>query len=271
MNIQKKYYIISVFLIFLISCGSNNNNKSTFVIIKTDLGDITIRLYDETPIHRENFINLLNIHLYDSIAFHRVIKGFMIQAGDPATKRGFITGKNDTLCSYSIPAEFNRKLFHKRGALAAAREGNEINPEMRSSGTQFYIVQGVKYSEDELNKAEQRINNGIQQALFRKVMKEVSDSDRIAATNLTPAAIQEKVSLKMFEILSVSGKYKIPEEQRDTYKSIGGAAHLDGNYTVFGEVVEGLETVDLIAGVQTDESDKPVKEIRILKMKLFRK
>jgi peptidyl-prolyl cis-trans isomerase B (cyclophilin B) len=195
----------------------------------------------------------------------------MIQAGDPASKKGYFAGKNDTLCSYTIPPEFNRNLFHKRGALGAAREGNDVNPYMRSSGTQFYIVQGVKYSDDDLNKAEEKINNSIQMSLFKKLMKEVSDSNRIAGTNLSPAAIQEKVSLKMFEIRSAEGKYKISEEQRNIYKTIGGAAHLDGTYTVFGEVIAGLETVDRIAGMKTDESDKPVKDIRILKMKLVRK
>jgi peptidyl-prolyl cis-trans isomerase B (cyclophilin B) len=195
----------------------------------------------------------------------------MVQAGDPSTKTGYTALKNDTLASYTIPAEFNRIFFHKRGALAAAREGNDINPNMRSSGTQFYIVQGVKYSDNELNHAEQRINNGIKQALFYKIMKEVSDSNKIAGTNLSPAAIQEKVSLKMFEILSAKGNYQISEEQRNIYKTIGGAAHLDGTYTVFGEVVDGIEIVDKIANAKTDLSDKPVKDIRILKMKVIRK
>ena len=271
MNIRKKHYILYILLPLLFSCAHSGDSKDRLVQIRTDLGNITVRLYNETPIHRDNFLKLVNSQIYDSLSFHRVIKGFMIQAGDPASKKGYSPVKNDTLCSYTIPAEFNRKLFHKRGALAAAREGIEVNPEMRSSGTQFYIVQGIKYSDDELNKAEQRINNGIQQALFRKLMKQVSDSNTIAGTNLSPAAIQEKVSLKMFEILSTEGKYKIPEEQRNTYRTVGGAAHLDGNYTVFGEVVEGMETVDMIAGAKTDDSDRPLKDIRILKMKVIRK
>jgi peptidylprolyl isomerase len=271
MNSKKKYYIIYIFSLLLFSCSVPRHSKDNYVLIKTDLGDITVRLYNETPVHRDNFLKLVNSNVYDSITFHRVIKDFMIQAGDPTTKKNYSAAKNDTLSSYTIPAEFNRNLFHKRGALAAAREGNDVNPYMRSSGTQFYIVQGVKYSDYELNKAEEKINNGMQMAVFKKLMKEVSDSNRIAGTNLSLAAIQEKVSLKMFEIRSVEGIYKISEEQRNTYKTIGGAAHLDGTYTVFGEVVEGLGIVDKIANSQTDESDKPVKDIRILKMKVVRK
>jgi peptidylprolyl isomerase len=175
------------------------------------------------------------------------------------------------LDSYTIPPEFRPALFHKKGALAAAREGNDVNPGMRSSGTQFYIVQGRIYSDDDLNKAEQRINNGIQQALFIRIMKEMTDSNKISPTKLSPEAIQEKVSLKMFEITSAEGKYKISEEHRNIYKTSGGAAHLDGNYTVFGEVTEGLELVDKIAGVQTDAGDKPLTDVRILKMSVVRK
>jgi len=271
MNIRKKHYILYIFFLLLFSCSSSRNNKDSFVLIKTDLGDITVRLYNETPVHRDNFLKLVNNHIYDSLSFHRVIKNFMIQAGDPSTRPGYSAVKNDTMGTYTIPAEFKRTLFHKRGALAAAREGNDVNPYMQSSGTQFYIVQGHKYFDDDLNQAEQKINNAIQMALFKKLMKEVSDSNRIAGTNLSPAAIQEKVSLKMFDIRSSEGIYKISEEQRNTYKTIGGAAHLDGTYTVFGEVVEGLETVDKIGNTITDNSDKPVKDIRILKMKVIRK
>lgn len=271
MNIQKKNNILYIFFLFLLSCSSPGNNNESYVLINTDQGDIKVRLYNETPLHRDNFLKLVGLNVYDSLTFHRVIRNFMIQGGDPATKPGYSASNNDTLGTYTIPAEFNLNLYHKRRALAAAREGNDINPEMRSSGTQFYIVQGVKYNDEGLGKAEQRINNGIQQALFIKIMKEASDSNMIAATKLSPESLQEKVSLKLFEILSARGKYKISEDQRNTYKNSGGAAHLDGTYTVFGEVVEGLETVDKIAGAETDPSDKPVKDIRILKMKIVRK
>ena len=162
-------------------------------------------------------------------------------------------------------------LFHKKGALAAARQGNEVNPEMRSSGTQFYIVQGVKYSDDELNQAEKRMNSNRKQSIFITMIKEVSDSNRISGWNLTEAEIQEKASLRMFETLAVNGEYRISEEHRNTYKSIGGTPRLDGAYTVFGEVIDGHDVVDKIAAAKTTGSDKPVADIKIIKMKLVQK
>ena len=239
--------------------------------MKTTLGDITVRLYDETPIHRDNFIKLVNNHVYDGVSFHRVIKEFMIQAGDPETKSGYVKRKSDFLTSYTIPAEFNSLLYHKKGALAAARQGNDVNPGMRSSGTQFYIVQGKKYSDDDLNKAEQHINNNIRQAMFLKIMKEVTDSNKISVTHLSDAEISEKVSLRLFETLAARGEFRISQDQRIVYKNAGGTPPLDGTYTVFGEVVEGLDVVDRIADVKTNENDKPLNDVRIIKMKIVRK
>jgi peptidylprolyl isomerase len=275
MNRLKSYILITltVSIFCFCSCSSDRSNRNSFVLIKTTLGDITVRLYDETPVHRDNFLKLVNSNFYNNILFHRVIKDFMIQGGDPLTSPGFKagTGAADTLQTYTLPAEFNPALFHKKGALAAAREGNDVNPEMRSSGTQFYIVQGKKYSDEELVQAEQRMNNNIKQALFSKLLKEVGDSARLSGNNLKDSEIQEKASLKMFEILDKKGDYRIPENQRVIYKTIGGVQRLDGTYTVFGEVVKGLEVVDNIASTQTDEKDKPVTDIRILKMKRVRK
>jgi cyclophilin family peptidyl-prolyl cis-trans isomerase len=271
MNIIKKNLVLFFIVLFLVSCSSSKDNKNTFVLMKTTLGEITLRLYDDTPGHRDNFIKLVKCHVYEGISFHRVIKDFMIQAGDPETKINYKKVSNDSLSTYTIPAEFNLKYFHKKGALAAAREGNDVNPEMRSSGTQFYIVQGTKYSDAELNQAEQRINNNLKQVLFLKMIKEVSDSNRISGTNLNEAQIQEKTSLRMFQTLATKGDYKIPEEQRDTYKNIGGVPRLDRTYTVFGEVVDGLDVVDRIASVKTNESDKPLTDIRIIKMKIIHK
>ena len=271
MKTLKKNLILIIIVLSAFSCTSLKDNKNTFVLIKTTLGDITVRLYDETPGHRDNFINLVKSNVYEGIAFHRVIKDFMIQAGDPETKINYVKGAADSLSSYTIPAEFNSRLFHKKGALAAAREGNDVNPDMRSSGTQFYIVQGTKYSEDELNKAEQRINNNLKQALFIKMIKEVTDSSRNSGTNLKDAEIQEKASLLMFQTMAIKGEYRISDEQRNTYKNLGGTPRLDGTYTVFGEVVAGLDIVDRIAAVKTNENDRPIADIRILKMKLVRK
>jgi peptidylprolyl isomerase len=271
MNILKRNSIFMCIVLAAVSCSPPKDNKNTFVLIKTSLGDITVRLYDEIPGHRDNFIKLANGSVYDGVSFHRVIKDFMIQSGDPETKINYVKGSNDSLNSYTIPSEFNPKYFHKKGAIAAARQGNEVNPEMRSSGTQFYIVQGLKYSDDELNQAEQRINNNIKKALFLKMIKEVTDSNKIAGMNLTEDEIQEKASLRMFETLAAKGEYRISEEQRNVYKNIGGTPRLDGTYTVFGEVVSGLDVVDRIASAKTNQNDKPITDIRIIKMKLVHK
>jgi len=271
MNTIKKNLFLFCISLIIVSCAPSKDNKNSYVLIKTTLGDITVRLYDETPGHRDNFIKLIKMGVYDGVSFHRVIKDFMIQSGDQETKANYVKGVTDSLSSYTIPAEINPMFFHKKGALAAAREGNDVNPEMRSSGTQFYIVQGVKYSDEELNQAEQRINNNMKQAMFVKMIKEVSDSNRISEANLTEVEIQEKASLRMFETMAVKGEYRIPDEQRNTYKNIGGTPRLDGTYTVFGEVVSGLDVVDKIADIKTNERDKPITDIRIIKMKLVNK
>jgi Peptidyl-prolyl cis-trans isomerase (rotamase) - cyclophilin family len=194
----------------------------------------------------------------------------MIQAGDPITRTVPIAKTADSLNTYTIPAEFRKEYFHRKGALAAARDGNDINPEMRSSGTQFYIVQGTVLNDEELNQSEQRINSNIRQALFGMFMKEVSDSVSKAGIVMTDGNIQEKASEKMFNYLAVNPGYKISEDQRTVYKSVGGVPRLDQTYTVFGEVIEGLDVVDKIAAVQTDAGDRPVKDVRILKIKIIR-
>jgi peptidyl-prolyl cis-trans isomerase B (cyclophilin B) len=194
----------------------------------------------------------------------------MIQTGDPLNKSGSLKNISDSLKTYTIPAEFNNKYFHKKGALAAARQGNDLNPAMRSSGTQFYIVQGVKLSDDELNLAEQKINSNMKQNCFSRLLKETSDSVRLAGKTLTDAEIQDIASVKMFQYLTTYKEYKISEEQRNVYKTIGGTPRLDGTYTVFGEVTEGLDILDKIADVQTDSNDKPLTDIKIIKIKIVK-
>jgi peptidylprolyl isomerase len=269
-SLLKKFIIIPVILACH-ACNAPLGNTNTHILIKTTLGDIKIELYDGTPIHRDNFIKLVNSGIYDNVSFHRVIKDFMIQTGDPATRTNKSKASPDSLTTYTIPSEFNHSYFHKRGALAAARTGNEENPEMRSSGTQFYIVQGVKYDDSQLDQAEQRINTNIKQALFNKFVKHVSDSITLAGKTASDAEIQEIASVKMFDYLSVNNNYKIPEDQRNIYKSIGGVPRLDGTYTVFGEVTEGMDIVDRIASVATDSNDRPLTDIRISDIKIVRK
>jgi peptidylprolyl isomerase len=270
MNCYLKKSVFLFTLIFIISCNAPGGNENTTVSVKTTLGDIKIKLYDGTPIHRDNFIRLVNSGFYDGISFHRVIKSFMIQAGDPDTKSPRPANFPDSLKTFTIPAEFNNLYFHKKGALAAARQGDDVNPQMRSSGTQFYIVQGVTLSDDDLNTAEQRVNSNIKQSRFNSFIKDVSDSIRLSGKTITDAEIQEIASVKMFQFLTAYKDFKIPGEYRNIYKTSGGTPRLDGTYTVFGEVIEGLDIVDKIAEVATDSSDKPVSDIKIIKMKIIK-
>lgn len=261
--------LLLINLLCIISCNSPGGNNNTIISIKTSLGDIKIKLYDSTPVHRDNFIKLIKSGFYEGISFHRVIKNFMVQAGDLSTKSGSSKNFPDSLKTYTIPPEFNNQYFHKKGALAAARQGNDVNPEMRSSCTQFYIVQGVKLNDDELNTAQQRINSNIKQSRFSSFLKQTSDSVRSAGSVVTDAQLQEIASVKMFQFLTSYKDYIISEEQRNVYKTIGGTPRLDGTYTVFGEVTEGLDIIDKIADVQTDSNDKPVNDIKIIKIKII--
>lgn len=256
--------------IFLTACSTTGSGDTTFVLIKTNAGDINIKLYNETPIHRDNFIKLINSGFYEGISFHRVISDFMIQAGDVLTRPDFSV-MPDSLKTYTLPAEFNSALYHKKGALAAARMGNDVNPYMRSSGTQFYIVQGKKYNDQELNNAEQRINSLMKQGEFNIIVRETTDSLRLAGSEATDSQIQESSSVRMFNFLTNNPDFRYSQEQIKTYKTIGGTPRLDGTYTVFGEVTEGLDVVDKIASEKTDPSDKPLNNITILKTRIVRK
>ncbi|MBK7711215.1 MAG: peptidylprolyl isomerase [Bacteroidales bacterium] len=268
MNTIFKKFIILPLLLLLYSCNAPGGNDNTTVIIKTTLGDIKIKLYDDTPIHRDNFIKLVNAGIFENVLFHRVIKDFMIQTGDPLTRPDKAKTFPDSVNTFTIPAELNPLYYHKKGALAAARTGNDENPEMRSSGTQFYIVQGVKYNDIELDQAEQKINSNIKQSVFNRIMKHTSDSLTASGKTATEAEVQEIASMTMFNYLSTVKTYKLSEEQRTVYKQIGGVPRLDGTYTVFGEVTEGLDIVDRIASTATAANDKPVDDIRILKIKI---
>ncbi len=268
MNIVlKRIFLLNILMIFF-SCSSTGGNENITILMKTSVGDVKLKLYDSTPGHRDNFVKLVRSGFYDGISFHRVIEGFMVQAGDPLTRTSK-EGIHDSLSFYTIPEEFRAEYFHKKGALAAAREGNDVNPEMRSSGTQFYIVQGKKLSDEDIDQMEKAINSNLKQALFYKFLQQVADSSSKASKPMTTAEIQEAASMKMFNYLTSNNEFKVPAEHREVYKSIGGVPRLDGTYTVFGEVTEGLDIVDRIAAVETDSSDKPLIEVKILKMKII--
>lgn len=236
------------------------------ILMKTDMGDIEIELYDQTPQHRDNFVKLVKEGYYDGILFHRVIKEFMIQAGDPESKRakaGESLGRGGP--GYTIPAEFVPELIHQRGALSAARQGDNINPEKASSGSQFYIVQGKIYNDEELNRIEaQKTMELAQQIFIRHIEEEKAKAGNQA---IDQQKIQEAAKIKATE-WAQNNPYKMPEERRQIYKTIGGTPHLDDAYTVFGKVTKGLEVVEAISLLATSAGDRPVKDVRIIKMKI---
>ena len=224
---MKKIYFWSLLILVLASCSAVKQQK---VRLYTTEGNIDLLLYDDTPKHRDNFIKLVKEHRYDSLLFHRVIKDFMIQGGDPDSKyarKGEMLGEGDL--GYRIDAEIMpERHIHRRGVLAAAREGDDVNPAMASSASQFYIVWGKIYTSEELQR-----------------YKEMYEARMGRPMNLTP-------------------------EQEAVYTSVGGTPHLDGAYTVFGEVVEGLDVVDRIQRVRCDRNDRPLKDVRIIKVELIK-
>ena len=245
------------------------NENRTMVKLETTMGNITVALYNETPKHRDNFIKLVKEGVYDSTLFHRVIKQFMIQAGDPESKNASDTamlGNGDV--GYTIPAEFNPKFFHKKGVLAAARQGDDVNPEKASSGCQFYIVTGRKFTELQLLGMENKMNEQREEAIFdtlaRQHMKEIYKM-RKAGDNAGLLELQDSLEAQARELADKEEKFHFTPEQVKAYSTIGGAPHLDGSYTVFGEVTEGMDVVDKIEMAKTNRADRPVENIRILK------
>lgn len=265
----------------LVSCNNINNNKQnstemekeTVVLMKTDKGDIKIKLYNETPKHRDNFLKLVKDGTYEGLLFHRVIKDFMVQGGDPESKnapKGKMLGAGDV--GYTIPAEFvYPKYYHKKGALAAARQGDQVNPQKESSGCQFYIVTGKKYSDQELLSMENQMNeakvtnifNDIARKNIAKIRELQQKKDQNALYDL-----QEQIYAQAVKEAEKMPDFKFTAEQIADYRNIGGTPFLDNQYTVFGEVVEGLEVVDSIQVVKTDRGDRPVDDIRILEVEV---
>lgn len=249
--------------------------KNPVVTFETNFGTIKIKLYNETPLHRDNFVKLAEEGYYDSLLFHRVIGNFMIQAGDPNSKgaaAGTMLGTGGP--GYTIPAEFNTNLIHKKGALAAARLGGPQNPKKESSGSQFYIVVGQQVPVEQLdameaNKADQAKAELIQNLLYKPENKAVlqeliqlqqaNDRDSFMA-KYNAFADQNKDTLATIKTIFYT------KEQKDIYSTIGGTPHLDMDYTVFGEVIEGLDVVDKIAVVKTDRANRPLEDVIITKV-----
>ena len=253
--------------------AKTNDNQMTKVELQTSLGNIVVELYNETPQHRDNFIKLVKEGYYDGVLFHRVIKDFMIQTGDGNSKTaGPNTMLGDGDPGYTIPAEFvYPKYFHKRGALAAARTGDQVNPERRSSGSQFYIVTGKIYSSDELKMMTQRMADMRKQDIFRRLVTENHERIQALQQAQDQAGLQELQNelIQQTEAEAANSPFSLTDEQLNAYTSVGGTPHLDGQYTVFGEVIEGMDVVDKIQNVETGPADRPTADVKIIKARIL--
>jgi len=260
------FFVLSVLAASLVSCSNPKKAiDQPTVLIKTEYGDIKVRLYEKTPEHRKNFIELTEEDFYSGLLFHRVIENFMIQGGDPESKDAE-PGKRlgGGSLDYTLPAEFVPEYYHKRGALAAARRGGPSNPEKRSSASQFYIVQGKVFTPGQLDTLEMAKNSRLRKEMVAKQLeshraeleelREIEDGEGF---NIRVAEIREEVD----SLIEANGtKFEFTNEQREIYTTIGGYPSLDSDYTVFGEVVEGMQVVDKIAAVKTDENDRPLED-----------
>lgn len=256
------------------SSNKKKNSKMTKVELQTSLGNIVVGLYDETPQHRDNFIKLVKEGYYDGVLFHRVIKDFMIQTGDGNSKTaGPETALGDGDPGYTIPAEFvYPKYFHKRGALAAARTGDQVNPERRSSGSQFYIVTGKVYSSDDLQAMTKRLTDVLKQDIFRRLVMENNDKIKELQQSGDTQGLQalQNDLISRTEAEAATQTVKFTDEQIEAYTTVGGTPHLDGQYTVFGEVLQGMDVVDKIQNTTTGRMDRPTIDIKIVKARILK-
>lgn len=252
---------------------ASTDTTSVKVRVETSVGSFTVLLYGDTPRHRDNFVKLVKEGFYDGTLFHRVIDKFMIQAGDPDSKNaapGQRLGAGDP--GYTLEAEINYpRHFHKRGALAAARQGDQVNPQRRSSGSQFYVVTGDKVPEAALPQLEARMSNTRAQEIFNGLaqqhMSEIRAMQQAGDAAGLKALQDQLVALTEQEI--AAHPVTLTDEMRTAYTTVGGAPHLDGQYTVFGEVIDGMDVVDRIEKAETDGADRPKEDIRIVKMEIL--
>lgn len=253
------------------SMAQNDSIPGALVEIKTTLGDITVKLYDDTPLHRDNFLKLVKDGFYEGLLFHRVINNFMVQAGDPDSKdapAGKMLGSGNP--GYTVEAEIDYPAhYHKYGALAAARTGDAMNPERRSSGSQFYIVTGNKYSSSQLESFANKQTMSKRQEIFNKLASQYEDSIR----SMRGKGDQEGLEALRQQLIS-KVEEEVPESPIDEsiasdYTTIGGTPHLDGQYTVFGEVVKGMDVVEKIQKVETDRNDRPLEDVKIISVKIL--
>lgn len=274
MNYKKlfsAFLLLSAFFIMSFSYMSTNNSPLTEikVMITTDFGVIKLKLYDETPIHRDNFVKLIKGNYFDSLLFHRVIQNFMIQGGDPDSKNApplIELGNGGP--GYTIPAEFNSKLFHKKGVLAAARDSDLENPGQASAGSQFYIVQGRVFNDSLLKIQADRITK---LKLFNTIVNQIENKSLIENYQRFVKNQQTDSMKYLNDIITKQVEKELPDtkphtftdEQTKAYTTIGGTPHLDQSYTIFGEVYEGIEVIDSIAKQKVDKNNRPFTDIRM--------
>ncbi|HEY5822975.1 MAG TPA: peptidylprolyl isomerase [Cyclobacteriaceae bacterium] len=262
--------VFAVLLITLISSCAQKKGKDFVVTIKTNEGDMVAILYDETPKHKQNFIKLAKEHYFDSMVFHRVISGFMIQGGDPDSKKAKL---GDQLGNggpgYTVDAEFNPKFFHEKGSLSAARQGDQINPTKASSGSQFYIVQGTVIPQESINDLrydQMKLMTGLRQLIAKPENQPLLDSLNQLYGSGDMAAYQKKLFSLAPRVEKETGTVvtkDLSPEKIKAYTTVGGTPHLDGEYTVFGKVIKGLDVIDKIAAKQRDGADRPLEDVRM--------
>lgn len=269
---------VSVFVGLAGACAQNDMNETkpydpddAIVELKTSLGDITVELYNDTPLHRDNFLKLVGEGYYDGVLFHRVIDSFMVQTGDPGSKNaapGARLGGGSP--DYTIAAEIDYpRHYHKYGALAAARTGDTYNPERRSSGSQFYIVTGNKMTERQIETMDLKRKNVQMEGEFQKLAMQHRDSIQAMQRAGDQAGLE---ALRQQLIKETEEKVKpadLPEQVKKDYVEKGGTPHLDGAYTVFGEVLKGMDVVEKIQKVATDDADRPLEDVRIISAKVL--
>lgn len=274
---HKLLILFALVVLFLPTVANAQKTKKvdlkdcTKVEIQTTMGNIEIALYNETPQHRDNFIKLVKEGTYDGVLFHRVIKDFMIQGGDVKSKTakpGEMLGDGDL--NYTVPAEFVfPKYFHKKGALAAARTGDQVNPERASSACQFYIVTGKVYTPSTLATLESRNREKQKMEIFQRLAtphrKDIMKM-RMAGDTAGMKTLQDELIKQTEAEVAKTGKFTFTPEQIEAYTTVGGAPHLDGSYTVYGEVTKGLDVVDKIQNVDTDGNDRPKSDVKVIKM-----
>ncbi|HEY9117570.1 MAG TPA: peptidylprolyl isomerase [Roseivirga sp.] len=285
MNKLRNFGIMVLAMLMIMACDNTSSNESSeegktvnlegndyLVTIKTDLGEMKAILYDQTPKHKENFIKLVKDGFYDSLLFHRVMQSFMIQGGDPESKNaapGQRLGTGGP--GYTIPAEFIPSLFHKKGALSAARQPTEVNPQRASSGSQFYIVQGQVLSEADLSQFTgpnyQAIGQAIQYLRAALPDHDLNREFQEAYDQGGDEAFEQKVLASVDRLEEATGRKlqnpPMSSEAIEAYQTVGGTPFLDQDYTIFGQVIQGLEVIDAIAAVQTAPGDRPVEDVRM--------